>query len=132
MKIILLTAAIAFVGVGAHAASKGSGNPVHGKQVFARCAACHSVGQGARAGIGPSLNGIVGRKAGTAPGYRYSSAMRNSGATWDAATLASFLQAPSKVVPGTRMTFQGLSSPEDRADVIAYLSQFAADGGSKK
>jgi cytochrome c len=132
VKIIIVSAAIALVGAGnALAADQGAGNPVHGKQIFVRCAACHSIGEHAGAGIGPSLNGIVGRKAGTVPGYRYSSAMRRAGVTWDAATLAAFLQAPSKVVPGTRMTFQGLSKPEDEADVIAYLSQFAADGSEK-
>jgi cytochrome c len=57
--------------------------------------------------------------------------MRRSGLTWDAETLSRFLQSPSKVVPGTRMAFPGLSKPEDRADVIAYLAQYAADGTNK-
>lgn len=133
MKANMISAAIALAwfGTGLASAASPAADPVHGKQVFAKCAACHSVGQNARRGIGPELNGVIGRKAGTAPGYRYSAAMRRSGLTWDAETLSRFLQSPSKVVPGTRMAFPGLSKPEDRADVIAYLAQYAADGTNK-
>lgn len=106
------------------------GNAVHGQQIFARCSACHVVGQtGGK--MGPALNGVVDRKAGTVAGYAYSPAMKNSGLTWDAATLARFLEAPSKTVPGTKMFFPGLASPQDRADVTAYLKQYRADGSKK-
>ena len=106
------------------------GDPTHGQQIFARCSACHTIGQtGGK--MGPALNGIVGRKAGSVAGYAYSPAMKNSGLTWDAATLARFLQAPMKTVPGTRMFFPGLASPQDQADVVAFLKQYRADGSKK-
>jgi cytochrome c len=103
----------------------------HGQQVFARCGACHAVGPGAMTRMGPVLNGVFGRKAGTLAGYNYSAAMKNSGLKWDAPTLARFLQAPMKVVPGTKMAFPGLSNPQDQADVVAYLKQYRADGTKK-
>jgi len=93
-----------------------------GADVFkSRCAICHSVAEG-RNMVGPSLFGVVGRPAGTIPGYRYSAAMRNSGLTWDAATLDSYLTNPALVVPQTTMTYGGLSDARTRADLIAYLS----------
>jgi cytochrome c len=107
------------------------GNAVAGQRVFNQCMGCHAVGKGAVAEMGPVLNGVVGRKAGTAAGFGYSSALKASGLTWDPATLAHFLQAPAKAVPGTHMTFGGLSKPQDQADVIAYLKQYAADGTKK-
>lgn len=107
----------------AHAAEDASA----GAKVFVQCAACHAVGAGAQNTVGPVLNGVVGRPAGTYPGYRYSSAMRKSGLTWDAATLAQYLRAPDKVVPGSKMAFAGLASDEDLANVIAYLKQQTAE-----
>jgi cytochrome c len=135
VKTIVLGAGIGLVmiaGAGvalAQAAPKG--DAAHGQQVFARCAACHKVGPGAAASIGPVLNGVVGRKAGSVPGYRYSAALKGSGLTWNQATLAKFLQAPMKTVPGTKMIFPGLPSPKDQADVVAYLQQYGADGSKK-
>jgi len=114
----------------AAAPSTPSGNAVHGQQLFARCAACHTVGQtGGK--IGPSLNGVVGRKAASVAGYNYSPAMKNSGLTWNPDTLGRFLQAPTKVVPGTKMFFPGLPNPQDQADLTAYLKQYRADGSKK-
>ena len=106
------------------------GDAGHGQQIFARRSACHTIGQGGGK-MGPVLNGVVGRKAGSVAGFAYSPAMKNSGLTWDAATLARFLQAPMKMVPGTRMFFPGLPSPKDQADVVAYLKQYRADGSKK-
>src|SRR3954470_10108723 len=94
-----------------------------GEKVFAQCAACHTVGASAQNSVGPVLNGVVGRAAGTYPGYRYSSAMRKSGLTWDEATLKQYLRGPEKMVPGTKMAFPGLASDDDLANVIAYLKQ---------
>jgi cytochrome c len=106
------------------------GDAGHGQQLFARCAACHTAGlTGGK--MGPSLNGVVGRKAGSVAGYVYSAPMKNSGLTWDPATLARFLQAPMKVVPGTKMFFPGLPNPQDQADLTAYLKQYRADGSKK-
>lgn len=126
----LLTAAMVLAAAGQACAAETlpAGRAAAGAAVFQQCAACHAVGPGAQNGVGPVLNGVVGRPAGSAPGYRYSSAMRGSGLTWDGATLERFLGAPAEAIPGTRMGFAGLSSQQDRADVIAYLQQFAADG----
>lgn len=124
----LILLALAAPAVAASPSPKGS--PTHGQQIFARCAACHTVGQSGGK-IGPSLNGVVGRKAGSVAGYAYSPAMKASGLKWDVATLARFLQAPSKTVPGTKMFFPGLPDPQDRADLTAYLQQYRADGSKK-
>lgn len=99
------------------------GDATAGATVFAQCSACHAVGAGAQNNIGPVLNGVVGRAAGTYPGYRYSSAMRRSGLTWDEATLGQYLRAPEKVVPGAKMAFPGIASDKELADVIAFLKQ---------
>jgi cytochrome c len=125
--------AMAVAGAGAALAADAlpAGNAVAGQKVFNQCMGCHAVGKGAETGIGPVLNGVVGRKAGTAPGFRYSNAMKASGLTWDPATLARFVHAPAQTVPGTHMTFGGLAKPQDQADVIAYLKQYAADGTKK-
>ena len=103
------------------------GDAAAGAKVFAQCSACHTVGAGAQNSIGPVLNGVVGRAAGTYRGYRYSSAMRKSGLTWDEATLESYLRGPDKVLPGTKMAFPGIASDEDLANVIAYLKQQKAE-----
>jgi cytochrome c2 len=87
---------------------------------FAQCHACHSVESG-KNGVGPSLAGVFGRKAGSAPGYAYSDANKNSGLTWDEATLDEYLTAPMKKVPGTKMVFAGLTDAAKRKDVIEYL-----------
>ena len=102
--------------------------PVHaqdavaGQKVFnTNCSICHSVLPG-RNLVGPSLFGVVSRPSGHVPGFHYSDANRNSGLTWDVATLDHYLTAPRQLVPGTRMTFPGVKDPEQRADLIAYLA----------
>jgi cytochrome c len=104
-----------------------AGDAEAGAKVFAQCAACHAVGAGAQNSVGPVLNGVVGRAAGTSPGYRYSSAMRKSGLTWDEGTLTQYLRGPDKVVPGTKMAFPGIANDADLANVIAYLKQQTAE-----
>ncbi len=104
------------------------GRPDAGALVFKKCMACHQVGPGAKNGIAPVLNGVVGRPAGQYPNYSYSSANRNSGLVWDEPTLARYLRAPTKVVPGTKMIFSGLKKDREISDVIAYLKQFTRDG----
>ncbi|RWE03126.1 cytochrome c family protein [Mesorhizobium sp.] len=112
----------------AHAQDASSGHAEAGAVVFKRCMACHQVGPDAKNGVGPVLNGVVGRAAGTYPGYSYSAANKNSGLTWAEPTLTTYLRAPRKLVPGTKMTFAGLSKDQEIADVIAYLKQFNAEG----
>ncbi len=90
-----------------------------GKGVFAQCAVCHSV-DGSN-GVGPSLQGIVGRNAGTFAGFRYSRAMKAANRTWDATTLDTYIADPQKAVPGNVMPFSGIPDAKQRADLIAYL-----------
>ncbi len=87
---------------------------------FAQCAACHSTEKG-KMGVGPSLAGVYGTKSGEIAGYAFSDAMKNAKLTWDDATLDEYLTAPMKKVPGTKMTFAGLSDPAARKAVIEYL-----------
>jgi cytochrome c len=99
-----------------------------GEKVFLKCKACHQIGDGAKNAVGPVLNGVVGRKAGTYPDYAYSDANKNSGITWDEATLKEYLKNPRAKVPGTKMIFPGLTKEDDIDNVIAYLKQHGADG----
>jgi cytochrome c len=99
-----------------------------GEKVFAKCKICHQVGETAKNAVGPVLNGVVGRKAGSYTDYHYSDANKNSGLTWDEATLTEYLKNPKAKVPGTKMVFPGLTSDQDIANVIAYLKQFGPDG----
>jgi cytochrome c len=101
---------------------------VAGEKVFAKCRSCHQIGEGAKNLVGPVLNGVVGRKAGSFPDYHYSDANKGSGIIWDEATLKEYLKDPKAKVPGTKMVFPGLKSDDDIANVIAYLKQFGADG----
>ncbi|MEZ5530883.1 MAG: cytochrome c family protein [Steroidobacteraceae bacterium] len=100
-----------------------------GRLLFTQCQACHQVKPGAPSLLGPNLAGIMGRKAASAPGFKYSSALAKSGLTWNAATLDKWLARPSTLVPGNTMAFAGLPKAEDRAAVIAWL---AAETAPKK
>lgn len=97
-----------------------------GRNAFKRCANCHQVGPAARSDFGPQLNGIVGRRAGAAPDFAYSPALKNAGFSWDERRLAAFLRDPDAVVPGNRMRFWGLTSDRQVRDLIAYLRSFPA------
>ena len=102
-----------------------------GKRQFMVCSACHQIGPGARNAVGPVLNGVVGRKAGSYPGYSYSNANKSSGITWTPEELQKYLANPQQVVPGTKMIFPGIKDPQKVKDVIAYLEQFGPDGQKK-
>lgn len=97
-----------------------TGDPAKGEKLFIQCKACHVLEPGQNR-VGPSLAGIVGRKAGSIEGFSYSAANKNSQKIWDEETLSAYLEAPQKAMPGTKMAFAGLKKPQDRADVIAYL-----------
>jgi cytochrome c len=99
-----------------------------GESTFKICKACHQIGEGAKNAVGPELNGVVGRPAGTVPDYTYSDANKSSGLTWDEATLKVYLKDPRAKVPGTKMAFPGLHKDADIDNVIAYLKQFGPDG----
>ena len=108
-----------------------AGDPAAGQKAFAVCKACHQVGETAKNAVGPKLNGIVGRPAGSLEGYKYSDAMKSSGLTWDEATLTEYLKNPKAKVPGTKMAYAGLKDDTKIADIIAYLGQFGPDGKPK-
>ena len=118
--VLPLGAVMALVSLGAPACA--AGDPAAGKVVSAKCAICHTFEAGKNK-IGPSLAGVLGRKAGALPDFSYSPAMKGSKLTWDAATLDHYLMNPRLLVPGTKMIFPGLPNPADRANMIAYLMQ---------
>lgn len=99
-----------------------AGNAQRGKELFLQCSACHSLIAG-KNGIGPSLHGLFGRKAGSVPGYDYSAAMKKSNVVWNEETLDAYLTNPHKYIPGDKMPFMGLANPQQRQDVIAYLEE---------
>lgn len=120
-RTILTLLALAAAGLGFVDAAHAAGDAAAGKQVFNKCALCHSPEKGVNK-VGPSLFGVVGRASGTAPDYNYSTAMKNAGKTWDDASLDQYLTNPRAMVPGTKMIFPGLPSEPERSNVIAYLN----------
>ena len=99
-----------------------------GERVFSQCRACHQVGPTAKNAVGPVLNGLFGRKAGTVEGYNYSPANKNSGITWDEAIFSDYIKDPRAKIPGTKMVYAGLKDEQRIKDLIAYLKQFDASG----
>ncbi|MEX2616617.1 MAG: cytochrome c family protein [Alphaproteobacteria bacterium] len=121
MRNVLLVAfgaALGFGALSAHAADL-----AEGEKVFKKCRACHALEEGKKK-VGPTLFGIVGAPAAGMKGFNYSAAMKNSGLTWDEATLDSYLENPRQFIKGNRMAFPGLKKPEDRANVIAYMKGY--------
>ena len=102
-----------------------------GKTSFNKCMACHSIGEDAKNKVGPQLNGLDGRKAGTAPDYNYSDANKNSGITWNAATFKEYIKDPRAKVPGTKMVFAGIKNDTEVDNLWAYISKFDKDGKMK-
>lgn len=125
MRRILFSIAIVMSPVPAFAEA---GDAARGAEIYRKCKSCHQVGKGAEHRIGPQLNGIFGRVAGSHEDFRYSKGFekaRVSGLEWHADTLDAFLENPRAVVSGTRMSFRGLKDAGERADVIAYLRDFS-------
>ena len=102
-----------------------------GKTSFNKCMACHSIGEGAKNKVGPELNGLDGRKSGSAPDYNYSEANKNSGITWNEANFKEYIKDPKAKVPGTKMFFAGIKNEKEVNDLWAYVSQFDKDGKIK-
>lgn len=124
------SAAIAVLALAAFASpSLADGNVEAGEKVFKKCQACHTVGEGAKHRVGPELNELFGRTAGSAEGYKYSKAMIEAGEgglVWDATSLTEYLIKPKDMIKGTKMAFAGLKKDDDIANVLAYLTSFSA------
>lgn len=130
MRTLLGSVLLAVLAVAAPAAWAGGrelppGDAERGAALYGRCVGCHSLD---RNRTGPKHCGVVGRRAGSVPGYAYSAAMREAGIVWDSTTLDRFLEDPLRALPGTKMGYAGVKDPQQRADLIAYLA--AARPGS--
>ena len=125
-RFALQAAATVFVAASSSAFAQDAGADA-GQIVFNNeCRTCHTVKEGDNR-LGPSLHGVIGRKAGSLPNFGYSDAMKSSGLTWDEASLDRFIANPDEVVPGNRMKpYGGMASAEERAKIVAYLK---AQGG---
>ena len=124
MRSFVLSAALALLGLNQAQAQDAAA----GEKVFAQCRACHQVGENAKNAVGPVLNGLFGRPAGTVEGYNYSPANKNSGITWDEAVFREYIQNPRAKIPGTKMVYAGLKDEQRINDLVAYLKQFNAQG----
>jgi cytochrome c len=121
----LVIAAVIVVGSSAGALAQ---DVAAGETSFKKCLPCHSVGEGAKNKVGPELNGLDGRKSGTAEGYSYSDGNKNSGITWNEAVFKEYITNPRAKIQGTKMVFAGISSENERNNLWAYLKQFDAAG----
>ena len=122
VALVLATAVITLSAASVYAVTAGerpAGDPAHGKTVYQACMGCHSLDED---DVGPRHRGVVGRVAGSVPGYAYSAALKGSHIVWSTETLDRWLTNPQGLVPGAKMFFS-MSDPKDRADVIAYLAQ---------
>ena len=127
MKVLVAATALTLLTAGMARAQDAAA----GEKVFAQCRACHQIGETAKNLIGPKLNGVIGRKAGSVEGFAYSAANKNSGLTWDEATFTDYIHDPRAKIPGTKMTFAGLKNEQQIRDLLAYLEQFDAEGKKK-
>ncbi len=109
------------------AADVTEGDIQKGKRVYIFCQSCHTLNEGGMHKVGPNLYGVMGRNAAQADGFIYSDALANSGITWDEATLDKWITRPTELVPGTTMVFAGVTDPQQRADLIAYLMKASAE-----
>jgi cytochrome c len=102
-----------------------------GEQSFKKCLACHSIGEGATNKVGPVLNGLEGRKAGTIAGYSYSEGNKNSGLVWSEEVFREYIKNPMEKIPGTKMAFAGIKNDNEITSLWAYLKQFGPEGKIK-
>ena len=128
MKILMIAGIVVAASTGTALAQDAAA----GEQVFKRlCSPCHDTGPDAKVKLGPPLNGLDGRKAGTYEGFNYSPANKSSGITWGEPGFDKYIRAPMQEMPGTRMAFVGIKNDKDIADLWAYLKQFGPDGAKK-
>jgi len=118
MRVVAACALAAALMLSAASWARADGDPAKGEQIYHRCQGCHSID---RNRVGPMHKGLFGRTAGSVPGFSYSDAMKNSRIVWSEQTLDQFLQGPRKMVPGTKMTYAGLRSEQQRIDLLAFL-----------
>ena len=130
MKKLILTA-LAVIVSAAVASEALAQDAAAGKTSFNKCMACHAIGEGAKNKVGPELNGIDGRKSGTAEGYAYSDANKNSGITWNKEQFLEYIRDPKAKIPGTKMVFAGIKNEKEANDLWAFLSQYDKDGKTK-
>lgn len=129
-RIVLTLAALSVLPFSSGALA--AGDAKRGAQVYRACVACHALEPGLHLS-GPSLDGFMGRMAGTAAGFvRYSAGLKEAGFSWSAAALDSWLKAPEKMIPGTYMTFRGIDDSQARVDLIAFLEIAGRPGGGKR
>jgi cytochrome c len=126
MRMIVL--ALGMAGLAVAPAPAYAQDAAAGEKTFAQCRACHQIGPTAKNGVGPHLNGLIGRKAGSVEGYNYSPANKNSGLTWDEATFREYIKDPKAKIPGTKMIYPGLKDDKRIDDLLAYMKQFGPKG----
>ena len=102
-----------------------------GKASFNKCLACHAIGEGAKNKVGPELNGLDGRKSGSAEGYSYTDSNKNSGITWSKDQFLEYIKEPKAKIPNTKMVFAGIKNEKEANDLWAFLAQYDKDGKTK-
>jgi cytochrome c len=124
-------AVLAAIVLAASTAAASAQDVAAGEQSFKKCLPCHSVGEGAKNKVGPELNGLDGRKAGTAEGFNYTEGNKNSGITWNESVFKDYIKDPRAKIPGTKMVFAGIKNEEEVNNLWAYLKQFGPNGEKK-
>ena len=127
----LLVSALVIIASSAAASAALAQDAEAGKASFNKCLACHAIGEDAKNKVGPELNGLDGRKSGTAPDYNYSDANKNSGITWNEAQFKEYIKDPKAKVPGTKMFFAGIKNEKEVNDLWAFVSSYDKDGKTK-
>jgi cytochrome c len=127
MKHLVIAAAVLVASTGVSLAQDTGA----GETSFKKCMPCHDIGEDAKNKVGPELNGLDGRKSGTAPDFNYSDANKNSGITWNEQTFKEYIKDPRAKIQGTKMIFPGIKNEKEVDNLWAYISQFKADGSKK-
>ena len=121
MRTLALAATAAALTLAVGQPARADGDAAKGEKVFGKCKACHEIAS-EKNKVGPTLHGVIGRKAGTVPGFKYSEAMAGADVTWDATTIAEYVAKPKEFVPGNKMAFAGLKKEDEIEDLVAYIS----------
>lgn len=131
-RMVLAAAAFIAVTTSATLQNAAAQDVEKGQRSFNKCLPCHAIGPGAQNKVGPELNGLDGRRAGAVASFNYSEANKKSGIVWNEATFKDYIRSPQAKIPGTKMTFAGITNPREIDDLWAYLKQFDANGEVKK